>query len=292
MKERLRIGYLSTAYHTSHILRELKLVNAEWKLYGTGPEIVRAFEDGKVDLAYIGLPPAIIGIERGVDMVCIAGGHVEGTVIAGRGKSYQEIGERALRQLEGKKVGVPSRGSIHDVILRNLAKNMEFEIINYPWADLILEDFIDGKLDAICGTPSLGVLAVKYGAEIFASPDTLWSFNPSYGIVVREKYLKEELLMDFLIKHEWACNFMRTYRLPSQIIFKVFGGLVSESDIQKMLEMSPKYCASLPDEYVKGTISLADAMLELGYLENSVEERDVFNKELIQLIHPFPHHYR
>jgi len=290
--DKLRIGFLSTAYHTSHILRELRLVKAEWKLYGTGPEIVKAFEDGKIDLAYIGLPPAIIGIERGVDIVCVAGGHVEGTVIAGRGKSYQELGGEALKQLEGKKVGVPSRGSIHDVILRNLRENMDFEIINYPWADFILEDFVDWKLDAVCGTPSLAVLVIKSGAEIFAPPDMIWSFNPSYGIVVREKFLKEELLMDFLIKHEWACNFMKAYRSSSQIIFKTFNGLLSQDDIQKMLEMSPKYCASLPEEYVESTIRLADAMLELGYLNSSVEAKDVFDTGLVQLVHPFPHHYR
>ncbi len=288
---KLRIGFLSTAYHTSHILRELKLVKAEWKLFGTGPEIVRAFEDGKIDLAYIGLPPAIMGIERGVDIVCIAGGHVEGTVIAGRGKSYLELGGDALRQLEGKRVGVPSRGSIHDVILRNVGKSLDFEIVNYSWADFILEDFVDGKLDAVCGTPSLAVLAVKFGAEIIVPPDALWSFNPSYGIVVRDKFLKEEFLMDFLIKHEWACEFMKAYELSSKVIFSTFNGLLSQDDIRRMLKMSPKYCASLPGEYVDSTMRLVDAMLELGYLNGPVRAKDVFDKELIELIHPCSHHY-
>ena len=290
--DKLRIGFLSTAYHTSHILRELKLVKAEWKLFGTGPEIVRAFEDGKIDLAYIGLPPAIIGMERGVDVVCIAGGHVEGTVIAGRGKSYLELGEGALNQLEGMRVGVPSRGSIHDVILREIAGNLEFEIVNYPWADLILEDFVDGKLDAVCGTPSLAVLAMKFGAEIFAPPDKLWAFNPSYGIVVKEKLVEKDSLMDFLIKHEWACQFMKAYQQSSRVIFNTFNGLLGYDDITKMLQMSPKYCASLPEEYVASTMRLVDAMVELGYLNNPVRAKDVFYRDLIDLVHPFPHHYR
>ena len=291
MNDRLRIGFLSTAYHTSHILRELKLVRAEWKLFGTGPEIIRAFEDGKIDLAYIGLPPAIIGMERGVDIVCISGGHVEGTVIAGKGRSYQELGRDALRQLEGKRVGVPSRGSIHDVILRDIATNIDFEIVNYSWADFILEDFVDGKLDAVCGTPCLAVLATKFGAEILAPPDSLWSFNPSYGIVVREKMIKEDFLLDFLIKHEWACEFMKAYESSSAIIFRTFNGLLSQDEIRKMLEMSPKYCASLPEEYIDCTMRLVNAMHEMGYLGSPVGEKDVFEKELIQLIHPQPHHY-
>lgn len=286
-----RIGFLSTAYHTSHILRELKLVKAEWKLFGTGPEIIRAFEDGKIDLAYIGLPPAIIGMERGVDIVCIAGGHVEGTVIAGKGKSH-ELGKDALKQLEGKRVGTPSKGSIHDVILRDMSHNREFEIVNYPWADFILEDFIEGKLDAVCGTPNLAVLAVKFGAEILVPPDALWSFNPSYGIVVREKFAKEEFLIDFLIKHEWACEFMKRFELSSRVVFNAFNGLLSQDDIRRILEMSPKYCASLPKEYIDSTMRLVGAMRELGYLSSPVREKEIFDKELIELIHPQSHHYR
>ena len=289
--EKFRIGFLSTAYHTSHILRELKLVKAEWKLFGTGPEIIRAFESGKIDLAYIGLPPAIIGMERGVDMVCIAGGHVEGTVIAGRGKSYLELGKDALKQLEGKRVGVPSKGSIHDVILRHIAENLEFEIVNYPWADFILEDFVEGKLDAVCGTPSLVVLAAKFGAEILAPPGTLWSFNPSYGIVVREKFAKEEFLMDFLIKHEWACEFMKRYELSSKVVFNAFNGLLSQDDIRTILEMSPKYCASLPREYIDSTMRLVGAMQKLGYLSSPIRENDIFDKGLIEFVHPQSHHY-
>ena len=84
---RLRIGHLSTFYHTAIILmadeklQENLGVDVEWRLFGTGPSIVNAFEKGELDIAYVGLPPAIIGIDRGVEIKCVAGGHIEGTVI-------------------------------------------------------------------------------------------------------------------------------------------------------------------------------------------------------------------
>ena len=55
----LRIGYLSTMYHTSHILKALGWVekdlktNAEWQLFGTGPAMVESFRQGKIDIGYI-----------------------------------------------------------------------------------------------------------------------------------------------------------------------------------------------------------------------------------------------
>ena len=87
---KLRIGHLSTFYHTAIILmadgklQEDLGVDVEWRLFGTGPSIIDAFEKGELDIAYVGLPPALIGIDRGVKIKCVAGGHIEGTVICGK----------------------------------------------------------------------------------------------------------------------------------------------------------------------------------------------------------------
>jgi NitT/TauT family transport system substrate-binding protein len=90
LRLRIRIGHLSTFYHTAILLMargdaDARLgIGIDWRLMGTGPAIMKAFEQGELDLAYIGLPPAIIGMDRGIDVVCVAGGHVEGTVMAGK----------------------------------------------------------------------------------------------------------------------------------------------------------------------------------------------------------------
>ena len=113
MTEDLFIGYLSTLYHTSFILRgsgQLKElgINASWKLFPNGPAMLEAFEKQKINLGYIGLPPAMIGIARGLKIRCAAGGHVEGTVLIG-GQSCQvkETASDALSQFQGKTIGTP-----------------------------------------------------------------------------------------------------------------------------------------------------------------------------------------
>ena len=170
----LRIGYLSTMYHTSNVIKGLKWVEEfldaepEWILFGTGPSMVEAFKAGAIDIGYIGLPPAMIGVGKGGPLKCIGGGHVEGTVMIGRGglSSLSDSGEilPVLEQFEGKNIGSPSRGSIHDVIIRFLIKRYgigQVEIINYPWADLIPEAIREGEIDGAVGTPPLAVLAVN-----------------------------------------------------------------------------------------------------------------------------------
>ncbi|MBI5198593.1 MAG: ABC transporter substrate-binding protein, partial [Nitrospirae bacterium] len=111
----LRIGHISTFYHTAILLMKRRDlierlgIDVEWRLFGTGPAIVDAFGREELDLAYIGLPPAIIGIGRGTDIVCIAGGHMEGTVITGK-KDFVGFPEEQdlaviLGQLKGKRIG-------------------------------------------------------------------------------------------------------------------------------------------------------------------------------------------
>ena len=191
---------------------------ASWRLFGTGPAMVEAFAAGEIDLGYIGLPPAMIGIDRGVPLRCIAGGHVEGTIMIA-GSSYAPLRrtgsmQEALGQFAGKKIGSPARGSIHDVIIRFLLQKFQIAgavVINFPWADLIPAAIAEGEIDGAMGTPQLAVVARQfYGQDIVLPPDAMWPFNPSYGIVVRQELLKEAgLLRGFLELHEKACAILR-----------------------------------------------------------------------------------
>ncbi|MBE8539114.1 ABC transporter substrate-binding protein [Geoglobus acetivorans] len=284
----MRIGYLSTLYHTSHMLKAKGLVRAEWKIYGTGMEIVKALEEKRIDLAYVGLTPVIFAIDKGVDIFCISGGHVEGTVIAGRFEG------RFPDCLESKKIGVPARGSIHDVILRSYLAELDFQVVNYPWAEMILDDFAEGKLDGVCGTPNLAILAKRYGAVICGRPSDIWPWNPSYGIAVRRDFFEEscDTLREFLIKHEWATNILReAVDYSGAFLENYIRGELDHLTIKDMLTLSPKYCASLPDEYVSSTQTLAALMKKLGYVENSLKKSDVFNFDLISEVHPQREHY-
>jgi NitT/TauT family transport system substrate-binding protein len=167
----LRIGHLSTFYHTSILLSagkniEKQLgVTVDWKLFGTGPEIINAFLNEELHLAYVGLPPVIIGIDRGIALKCIAGGHVEGTVFCGKKqfKGFPELEDLGdiLRQFVNFKIGVPGQGSIHDVILTECLERAGFKnevkVIRFQWADQILDAMHKGHVSGAVGTPALAI---------------------------------------------------------------------------------------------------------------------------------------
>jgi NitT/TauT family transport system substrate-binding protein len=300
----IRIGHLSTFYHTSALLIAGNSLGteAEWSLFGTGPAIVNALEKGTIDLAYLGLPPAIIGIDRGVNIKCIAGGHIEGTVIIGTGqlKGFPEINDfrEILKQLNGQKIGVPGKGSIHDVIiserLERLSLAGEIEILNFQWADQILEAFHNNEVSAAVGTPALAVAVKKYAnGKVLYPPSMLWPNNPSYGILINSSLLdrQSESIRNFLVLHEESTAFFREKPFEAAKLISDYVGIVDDAFVLDTLKVSPKYCACLTAEYIECTMAFVQALKKLGYIKRSLSSDEIFDMSLIKQIHPSKDHY-
>jgi len=304
----MRIGHLSTLYHTSMLLMargdiaQRLGVGVEWRLFGTGPAIVNAFEEGDLDLAYIGLPPAIIGIDRGTSIVCVAGGHVEGTVIAGKkefvGFPDVEDLQAVLCQLKGTRIGVPGKGSIHDVIITDLIDRFnlaqKITIINFRWADEALEAIARGDVAVVVGTPALAIAVKTYaGGKILYPPSKLWPYNPSYGILTDRVFLEREtdLIQKFLVLHEEATAFIRQAPLDAARMISSYIGFVGPEFVIDTLRVSPKYCAQLTDEFIFSTMEFTRVMRKLGYVQREIASHEIFDTSMIRKIHPEKDHY-
>jgi NitT/TauT family transport system substrate-binding protein len=277
--------------------------DVEWRLFGTGPAIVTAFERNELDLAYMGLPPAVIGIDRGVDIKCVAGGHVEGTVISGK-KRFQgfpemhDLGE-ILKQFCGLKIGVPGKGSIHDVIitecLDRLDLGKEIDVVCFQWADQVMEAIVRDDVAAAVGTPALAA-AVKYYADgrILYPPSKIWPNNPSYGILADNRFLDRgrNIVESFLLLHEEATAFLRSRPTEAARIISSYVGFIDEDFVLDTLKISPKYCAQITDAYISSTMEFVKAMKRLGYIGRELTSGEIFDVSLIKKIHPARDHYR
>ena len=300
----LRIGHLSTFYHTSILMiaRGTLGPDVEWRLLGTGPALVNAFEKREIDLAYLGLPPAIIGMDRGVRIKCIAGGHVEGTVISGstKFKGFAEIHnlEDILKQFAGQKIGVPGKGSIHDVIiaefLRKFNLDKDVRVVNFQWADQVLDAIHRGEVSAAVGTPALAVAVMRYAdGKILYPPSGLWPNNPSYGILVRSDLLNREpeKIEKFLQSHEQATSFLRNDPHEAAGIIADYVGVADKAFVLDTLKVSPKYCACLTDEYIASTMEFVKVLKDLGYIGKGFSSSEIFDTFFIEKIHPEKDHY-
>jgi NitT/TauT family transport system substrate-binding protein len=305
---KIRIGHLSTFYHTAILLmakgdadRRLG-ITVDWKLMGTGPEIMKAFRQKELDLAYIGLPPALIGISQGTDVLCVAGGHMEGTVMAGKStwRSFPEANDlrSVLDQFQGGKIGVPGKGSIHDVILKESIEQNglegRIEVINYPWADLVTEAVVTGEVSAAFGTPALAIAIERFaGGKILYPPSMLWPDNPSYGIVADIGFLQKEseIVKTFLVLHEEATAFIRNEPREAARIIADYVGIIDRRFVLDTIKVSPKYCAQLTERYIASTMRFVPVLRKLGYIQDNVAPDRIFSRRMIDLMHPEKDHY-
>jgi len=305
---KLRIGHLSTFYHTAILLMARKDIISrqglaiEWSLMGTGPAIMQAFGRGELDLAYIGLPPAIIGMEQGHAVVCIAGGHMEGTVMAGKSRwlGFPETDDlgAVLGQFAGKTIGVPGNGSIHDVILKDsiarYAPGRNITVRNYPWADLVTEAVVNEEVAAAFGTPALAIAIKRFaGGKILYPAARLWPGNPSYGIVVDRSFLEahRETVERFLIAHEEAEAALRNDPADAAQAIADHVGIIDREFVLETLRVSPKYCAQLTTGYIASTMAFVGALRKLGYIKRELDKDEIFDTSLIAKIHPEKDHY-
>ncbi|MCK5559448.1 MAG: ABC transporter substrate-binding protein [Thermoplasmata archaeon] len=307
-KAELRIGYLSTIYHTSFLLRstcsiEKMGLDTKWVLFGGGPAIVEAFAKRELDIGYIGLPPVMIGIDKGIGIKCIAGGHIEGTVFIGK-NNYQSLVELGndnnafFEQFRGSKIGAPPAGSIHDVILRfyinKIGMDDEIIIKNFDWADFIPGAILNDELEAAVGTPPLAVLCARtFNSKILMPPDTLWPYNPSYGIVTSTDIIEvfPKLLEEFLKLHEEATQQLMTKAdWAAEKVSKIVK-VVDHEFILQSFELSPKYCASLPEKYIDSTLAFIPILKKLKYIDKDLGKSDIFDLRFINKLHQTQPHY-
>lgn len=309
LKNKINIGYLSTAYHTAFILKGMKdfqkriQINMEWLLFGTGPSMVKAFREGRLDIGYMGLPPAIIGIDSNVPIKCVAGGHVEGTIMIAKTK-YKKLEDldwnmkKVLSQFIGKTIGVPSKGSIHDVIIRYYIKknNLQDQIMinNYEQAEFIAVDMKKDLLEAGVGTPSLSVFASTIlDVHIIIPPNKLWSYNPSYGIFFHEDLINSypNIGNIFLEQHKKASYVLRNKPKKAAKLISKSIGLIGKNYVLSVLKISPKYCIALCEDYIQSTMRFVQILHELGYIKRNLSIENIFDFRFMREIHPEKEHY-
>ncbi|TFG23963.1 MAG: ABC transporter substrate-binding protein [Promethearchaeota archaeon] len=308
-KEKLNIGHLSTAYHTNFILMANKDLRKDlkcelnWILFGTGPAMVEAFKKGELDIGYMGLPPAIVSIDQGAAIKCVAGGHVEGTIMVSK-IEYKNLNEfngnilNVLSQFRGKSVGVTSKGSIHEVILsyylNKFNLNNQIQVNYYKQAEFIALDMKKDIIEAGVGTPALAVFASTFlNSHIIIPPNKLWEDNPSYGIFCSEDLIDKypEIIIKFLTHHKKASKLLRMNpSVAAKKIAKTFE-IINKNYAKSVIEVSPKYCIALSDGYVKSTMEFVKTLYKLGYIKHDLDRDKIFHFNFIHQVHLEEEHY-
>lgn len=203
-----------------------------------------------------------------------------------------------LSQFKGSAIGVPAKGSIHDVILSFFIEKYklqnEIEVLHYQQPEIIAWDMRKNKLEGGVGTPCLAVFAeTLLESRLVIRADNLWDNNPSYGVFFHEDLIEKHpnYVLEFLTLHKKSATLIRQ---SPDVAAKIIAGTVemaTEEYIKKVLSISPKYCIALSKGYVTSTMEFAEALLSLGYIKRKPDIEDIFDFRFVEKVHPENHHY-
>lgn len=231
--EKLRLAYFPNITHAPALVgiahgdfqRSLEEVALETKVVNAGPEAMQALLAGEIDVAYVGPSPAInTYLKSGRRVLKIIAGACSGGAALVARSDTKIVG---VRDLDGKRVGVPQLGGTQDVSCRHFLaqcglypreKGGTVEIIPAKNPD-ILALFLRKQLDAAwVPEPWAARLVKEAGARLVVDERNLWpdgKFTTTV-VVARTAFLKAhpERVAALLRAHLQVIDWLR--RHPEQ----------------------------------------------------------------------------
>ncbi|MDO4263361.1 MAG: ABC transporter substrate-binding protein [Deinococcus sp.] len=165
--------------------------------FANGSQINEAFAAGALDAAYVGPGPAMNAFMQGVPLKIYAGAANAGAVLV----VHPGSAARAVTDLAGQKVAVPTRGSTQDISLRHLLhenglktadEGGDVTVVPINPADMPAA-FASGQVEAALVQEPWGAVLENQGARLLVDEKGIWAGGDytSTVLVVNRDYAEK-----------------------------------------------------------------------------------------------------
>ena len=245
--------------------------------FSSGPALMEAFAAGEIDVAFAGLVPATVWRDKGVPLKIVAltcaGGHALITM--------PNSGIKSVKDLKGKKVAEPRRGSVTDILTRafiimekgGMDPEKDLELYEMKPADMPYA-LQRGDIDAaVTWEPFVSQAVLQMGAVIVFDVIKEWPGYPVNSMFVREDFLKEnkDLVLKLISIHQRATDFINNHPDEANKILAEHLGLSVEI-IEKARERVI-FRTKIP---VSDAIKLISFAHKLGYISRVPSPEEIF----------------
>ncbi len=281
-KTNINIGYLnSTAHLLAFVASEEGYfkeegLNVTLTQFSSAAELVNGLESDKLDIAFIGSVPSLTFQSQGHDVTIFGGamtnGH--GYVIKSEFADKDELGVQILK---GRNVA-SVKNSVQDAELQILLKDAHIEI--GEGEDKVNIVYFDSQKDAYAA-----LLNNNIDAASVYSPYASLAKSQGYKVVyycAHEKALENQPCCRQVAKTSALNENPNTYTAVERAFIKAYHFTQTDkdktiADVQKYIDIDKEfietevyggYSVSSPDPDKKGTLTLKDTIVELGYTED------------------------
>ena len=278
-KSSISIGYLNSTAHLLAFVAEEEGYFEEEGLdvnlvqFSSASELVNGLESDKLDVAFIGSVPTLTFQSQGHDISIFGGAMTNGHGYVIKSK-YAEKDEQGVEVLKGRNVA-SVKNSVQDAELQILLKNAGIKIGEGD--DEVNIVYIDSQKDAYSA-----LLNDSIDAASVYSPYASLAKSQGYKVVyycAHEKALENQPCCRQVAKTSALKDNPNTYTAVERAFIKAYRFTQTDhegtvKDVKKYIDIDEDfidtevyggYSVSSPDPDKKGTLTLKDTIVELGY---------------------------
>ncbi len=220
MDETIVVGYLPTSLDSAlFVANDMGMFKKEGLKvqlvpFRTGSELIDAANKNQIDVGYVGITPVTSAIDQNSSVKIVAAVNQEGSgIVVSNNSSINNITD-----FQGKKILIPKKGSIQDVLLRYLLlkNNVNPASVNITEMEvpLMQNALISGDVDGyIAWEPYVTQAKIDGSGRILMNSNDIWPDIPTCVVISTNKFMtqKPDQLKKFLKVHVEATDYVNTH---------------------------------------------------------------------------------
>ncbi len=241
-------------------------IKFEISVFTTGPEMMKAFAAGKLDIGYVGEAPATVAVANNeADVVAVAQVNTEGSALV-VAKQHSDITD--ISELKGKNVAIPGYSTVQDFLLRTtLIKNrVDIKKVNITVVkpSEMINDLEKKNIDAfIVWSPYPSQAEIMKAGKILLTSGDMWKDHPCCVLVSDTAFLKKnsEKVKAVVQAHIEATDFIHQNKDKAIEISSKYTGMDKKIIRHAMNITNLTYQLA-----VEGELEYVRYLSELGYI--------------------------
>lgn len=191
-----KIGYLPITHSLAVVVADklntgkYKNLKPELVKFSSWPELLDAYNSGKIQAASELLVLALAGAERGVPESVVALSHRHGDILT----VAKDI--NSVKDLKGKRVAIPHRMSVHNILLSQALKKVGLTLKDVEWIEMPPPDMpaalARGDIKGFIVAEPFGTKAIQagFGKKLLNAKD-IWPDYICCGLVINPAFKKQ-----------------------------------------------------------------------------------------------------
>lgn len=191
-----KIGYLPITHSMAVVVADklyagkYRNLKPELVKFSSWPELLDAYNSGKVQAVSELLVLALAGAEKGVPESVVALSHRHGDILT----VAKDV--NSVRDLKGKRVAIPHRMSVHNILLSQALKKEGLSLKDVEWIELPPPDMpaalARGDIKAFIVAEPFGTKAIQagFGKKLLNAKD-IWPDYICCGLVINPAFKKK-----------------------------------------------------------------------------------------------------